>query len=99
MIRHSVAFKLKHSAGSALERDFLEAARRLADIPTVKHFELLRQTGRKNHFAFGISVEFSSSEDYQIYNNHPDHVHFVKTRWIPEVTDFIELDYEPFSGA
>ncbi len=97
MIRHTVAFKLKHPAGSASERDFLEAARRLADIPTVKRFELLRQTGKKNHFEFGIAMEFSSSEDYQVYNNHPDHVHFVKTRWIPEVTDFIELDYEPLS--
>jgi hypothetical protein len=32
MIRHTVAFKLKHPAGSAAERDFLETARRLAAI-------------------------------------------------------------------
>jgi hypothetical protein len=98
MIRHTVAFKLKHAPGSAPERDFLEAARKLAAIPTVKNFEALRQTGKKNHFDFGLSMEFSSVEDYQIYNNHPDHVRFVQTRWIPEVADFLELDYEPISS-
>ena len=44
-------------------------------------------------------MEFSSAADYQSYNQHPDHVHFVQTRWMPEVTDFLELDYEPLSGA
>lgn len=99
MIRHTVAFKLKHPAGSAAERDFLQAGRRLAAIPTVRNFEALRQTGEKNHFDFGFSMEFSSAEDYQSYNLHPDHVRFVQTRWIPEVADFLELDYEPLGGA
>jgi hypothetical protein len=99
MIRHTVAFKLKHPAGSAAEQEFLEAARRLAAIPTVRNFEALRQTGQKNNFDFGLSMEFSSAADYQSYNQHPDHVHFVQTRWLPEVADFLELDYEPLSGA
>jgi hypothetical protein len=99
MIRHTVAFKLYHPAGSEAERDFLEAARKLAAIPTVKNFECLRQTGKKNHFDFGLSMEFASPEDYQTYNNHPDHVHFVQTRWVPEVADFLEIDYEPFNNA
>ena len=99
MIRHTVAFKLKHPAGSAAEQEFLEAARRLAAIPTVQNFEALRQTGQKNHFDFGLSMEFSSAADYQSYQQHPDHVHSVQTRWLPEVTDFLELDYEPPSGA
>jgi hypothetical protein len=99
MIRHTVTFKLKHPAGSASERDFLEAARKLAAIPTVKNFEALRQTSTKNHFDFGLCMEFSTSEDYRFYNDHPDHVHFVQTRWISEVTDFLELDYEPLIGT
>ena len=99
MIRHTVAFKLKHPAGSAAEQEFLEAARRLAAIPAVQNFEALRQTGQKNNFDFGLSMEFSSAADYQSYNQHPDHVHFVQTRWLPEVADFLELDYEPLSGA
>lgn len=99
MIRHTVAFKLRHPAGSESERDFLQAARKLAEIPTVKNFECLRQIGKKNDYAFGLSMEFASPQDYQFYNNHPDHVHFVQTRWVPEVTDFMEIDYEPFGEA
>ena len=99
MIRHTVTFQLRHPAGSAAERAFLEAARALAAIPTVKNFEAMRQTSKKNAFTFGLSMEFASADDYQLYNSHPDHVHFVQTRWIPEVADFLELDYEPLGGA
>ena len=99
MIRHTVVFKLKHAAGSESERDFLRAARKLAAIATVKKFECLRQVSKKNTYAFGLSMEFSSPQDYQTYNAHPDHVHFVQTRWIPEVSDFMEIDYEPLDKA
>ena len=99
MIRHTVVFKLKHAAGSQLELDFLQSARKLAEIPTVKNFECLRQISKKNIYDFGLSMEFSDLQDYQIYNDHPDHVHFVQTRWIPEVTDFMEIDYTPLDVA
>jgi hypothetical protein len=95
MIRHTVVFELKHASGSQAEHDFLQSARRLAEIPTVKKFECLRQVSKKNSYAFGLSMEFASPEDYQVYNDHPDHVHFVQTRWFPEVVDFLEIDYEP----
>ena len=94
MIRHTVAFKLKHPRGSLAERDFLNAAQKLSAISTVKNFEALRQTSVKNNFHFGLSMEFSSMADYQFYSDHPDHVQFVQSRWIPEVVDFLELDYE-----
>lgn len=94
MIRHTVAFKLKHEAGSDAERDFLRACRLLANIPGVNNFECLRQTSLKNSFSFGLAMEFNSQADYEAYNNHPDHTAFVQNRWIPEVEDFLELDYE-----
>lgn len=97
MIRHTVVFKLKHPAGSDAERDFIQAARVLASIPTVRKFEALRQTSKKNTYDFGFSMEFGSERDYQLYNDHPSHVHFVQTRWIPEVSDFLEIDYEPLA--
>jgi hypothetical protein len=28
-------------------------------------------------------------------NEHPDHVRFVQDRWLPEVDDFLEIDYAP----
>ena len=99
MIRHTVIFKLKHAAGSQAELDFLRSARKLIDIPVVKNFECLRQISEKNIYDFAFSMEFSSLEDYQVYNNHADHTDFVQTRWIPEVTDFMEIDFEPYNKA
>jgi Stress responsive A/B Barrel Domain len=99
MIRHTVAFKLKHPTGSASETAFLAAAQILSAIPTVRAFECLRQVGKKNGFDFGFSMEFASQRDYDAYNVHPDHVCFVQTRWQPEVLDFIELDYVPRAPA
>ena len=97
MIRHTVVFKLKHPAGSQAERDFIDAGRILAAISTVRNFEVLRQTSRKNKYDFGFSMEFCTAQDYQFYNDHPSHIRFVQTRWIPEVSDFLEIDYEPLN--
>ncbi len=99
MIRHTVAFKLKHAEGSEPEAAFLRAAQVLMAIPTVRRFECLRQVGKKNNFDFGFSMEFASQQDYEAYNTHPEHVRFVATRWQPEVVDFIELDYIVFEPA
>lgn len=99
MIRHTVAFRLKHPPGSPAERDFLGAAGALAAIDGVKQFECLRQVGKKNDFDFGLSMVFDSIEAYADYDAHPSHVAFVKSRWIPEVTGFIEIDYEPMDAS
>jgi heme-degrading monooxygenase HmoA len=95
MIRHTVAFRLHHDAGSAEEEDFLAAARALADIPGVQAFEQLRQTSGKNDFTFGLSMEFADETAYADYDAHPVHRAFVAQRWVPEVADFLEIDYTP----
>ena len=92
-IRHTVAFALTHPEGSSAERDFLEAAERLAAIPGVEAFELLVEVSPKNDYRFGISMEFADRAAYEGYNEHPDHVRFVQERWLAEVSDFLELDY------
>jgi hypothetical protein len=97
MIRHTVAFRLKHADGSAEEAAFLRDALALAAIPGVQKFEQLRQVSRKNDFRFGFSMEFSDDNAYSGYNEHPVHVRFVRERWVPEVEDFLEIDYEPLS--
>ncbi|KNZ30708.1 MAG: hypothetical protein AD742_21120 [Methylibium sp. NZG] len=99
MIRHTVAFKLKHPSGSMMETSFLQAACALASLPTVRNFECLRQVSSKNRFDFGLSMEFASQQDYEAYNTHPEHVRFVETRWKVEVEDFLEIDYVPFAAA
>lgn len=97
MIRHTVAFRLKHAAGSAEEEAFLSAATQLAKIETVKNFERLRQVSPKNAFTFGFSMEFEDQSGYDFYNQHPDHVNFVENRWKKEVEDFMEIDYLPLT--
>ena len=95
MIRHTVAFRLTHPSGSAEEADFLAAGLALADIAGVERFEQLRQTSAKNDFAFGFSMEFVDQAAYDAYNEHPVHTAFVADRWLVEVEDFLEIDYEP----
>ena len=92
-IRHTVAFALSHAPGSAEEADFLAAAGELGAIPGVEAFEVLREVSPKNGYRFGISMEFADQAAYDAYNAHPDHVRFVETRWLPEVSDFLEIDY------
>jgi len=94
-IRHMVVFTPRHPADSPEEADFLAAAARLAAIPGVEAFEILRETSPKNGYRFGISMEFAGPAAYEGYNEHPDHVRFVQERWLPEIEDFLEIDYEP----
>ena len=54
---------------------------------------MLREVSPKNDYRFGISMEFADAAAYEGYNEHPDHVRFVAERWLPEVTDFLEIDY------
>lgn len=95
MIRHTVVFRLKHPTGSDTERAFLRAACELQRIPGVQRFECLRQTNAKNPFTFGLSMEFEDAAAYAAYSDHPEHTAFVQQRWIPEVAEFMEIDYEP----
>jgi hypothetical protein len=93
-IRHTVVFKLMHPQGSAQEQDFLNVANKLANIQGVEKFECLKQISKKNKFEYGLSMEFSNQQVYDRYNNHPEHVAFVQERWLEEVEDFLEIDYQ-----
>ena len=93
-IRHTVVLTPRHAAGSPEEADFLAAAAGLAEIPGVEAFEILRETSPKNGYRFGISMEFADAAAYAAYNEHPDHVRFVQDHWLPEIEDFLEIDYE-----
>jgi heme-degrading monooxygenase HmoA len=95
-IRHSVVFKLKHPKGSAEEKIFLEAAKRLSDIKGVNRFECLREVSPKNNYDYGLSMEFDSLQAYEAYQKDPSHESFVKNYWTHNVKDFLEIDYEQF---
>ncbi len=38
-------------------------------------------------------MEFDDQAGYDAYNVHPLHIAFVRDRWVPEVADFLEIDY------
>jgi hypothetical protein len=97
-IRHTVVFTLSHPDGSAAEADFLAAAGALSALPGVEAFQILRETSPKNAYRFGISMEFAGPAAYKAYNEHPDHVRLVNDRWLPEVSDFLEVDYQTLEG-
>jgi hypothetical protein len=94
MIRHTVVFRLKAPKHSTEERAFLYAAEELAAIPGVENLVFLRQVNPQCPFDYCLSMEFAGMEDYQRYNEHPAHAQFVSIRWIPEVSTYMELDYE-----
>ena len=93
MIRHTVAFRLKHPAGSIEEKNFMAEAGKLRVIPGTRNFEVLAQVSAKNDFKFGLSMEFADQAAYAFYNDHPQHVAFVRDRWVPDVAAFMEIDY------
>ena len=100
MIRHTVVFRLRHPEGSSAEAGFLLAAReQLEGIPGVERFEVLRQTGSQSSYRHSLSMEFAGADAYAAYNGHPRHTAFVQGRWIPEVEEFVELDFEHYEAG
>ena len=97
-IRHSVAFALHHTEGSAEEATFLDALRALAAIPGVEAFEVVAEISPKNPYRHGVSMEFADGAAYEAYNAHPDHVRFVTELWEREVAEFLEIDFVAAAG-
>jgi len=91
-IRHSVVFTPTHAAGTPEEADLLAAIERLAAIPGVEAFELMREMSPKNDYRYALTTEFADASAYQAYNEHPEHVAFVEQRWDAEIAAFLEID-------
>lgn len=89
-IQHTVVLRLN---GGADADDFLARAGALARIPGVIDFEILRQVGTKSDFTHGLSMYFVDQSAYDGYLDHPEHVAFVTEAWLPNVADFLELDF------
>jgi hypothetical protein len=97
-ICHTVFFRLKYPKDSAEERGFLAAAKKLASIPGVTHFACLKQVSEKNTFDFGLAMEFANQQLYDNYSNHSDHIAFIRQHWLPDVDNFMEIDYQVLPG-
>ena len=94
-IQHMVIFNLSYQKESAEAKKFIQDGTQiLSGIPVVQNFQAFRQVSKKNSFQYGFSMVFANQADYGTYNNHPDHVAFVQDRWMKEVSDFLEIDFE-----
>ncbi|HQX52087.1 MAG TPA: Dabb family protein [Planctomycetaceae bacterium] len=98
-IEHTVTFRLIHAQGSPKEAEFLNVAAELAAIPGVQQFQIRRQTSSKNPHTFGISMQFATHSEFLAYCEHPAHMDFVQQRWLSEVAEFLEADFEPLRIA
>lgn len=93
MIRHSVILNLKTELSLKDKQAFFEAVDKIANIPDVQKFEVLKQISSKNKFEYGISMEFDNQEQYDVYSNHAEHIAFIQNFWMKSVEDFLEIDY------
>ncbi|MGC3994654.1 MAG: Dabb family protein [Propionicimonas sp.] len=93
-IQHTVVFRLRHGQGSGEETAFLATAHdTLTAIPGVEDFTISRQVSPKSDLDWQFSMVFADQAAYDAYNNHPSHVGFVESRWVPEVASFQEYDF------
>ena len=90
-IIHTVIFSLKKEIESD---DFLNKSKKLlGSISGTEKFMVLKQISKKNKFNFGFYMEFKNQKAYEEYNNHPEHLNYVKNIWLNEVEDFLETDF------
>jgi hypothetical protein len=92
-ITHTVFFTLKPGSASIPTQDFYQEALKLATIPGVEDFRWVEETSPKNNFDYGLIMDFADQAAYEAYNVHPDHVYFVEAIWIPNVAEFMEVDW------
>jgi heme-degrading monooxygenase HmoA len=92
-IEHTVFFALRHEPGSDAEKAFFDRAGALSEIPGVEGLRRVDEISPKNPYQYGLVMRFSSPSAYARYNEHPEHQRFVEEVWIPNVTQFIEIDY------
>ena len=93
-IKHMVIFSLKDTDQANVEY-FLDHSRKvLSNIPGVKDFEVSKQVSLKNSFQYGFSMLFGDEAKYKAYNEHPDHIDYVKNIWLNYVKEFLEIDFK-----
>lgn len=84
MLRHTVVFTLTEEADEATRDRAADRLRALASVPTVRRLEVGIDVGISDRSADMILVaDFDDAEGWQAYQDHPDHVAFVKDVMAP----------------
>lgn len=78
MIRHICMFKLQEENKEANIARFVENAKTITCIPTVKNYEVRVNSEKANpaNYEVALIFDFESWEDLETYRVHPDHVAF-----------------------
>ena len=94
-IIHTVLFNLKHKKDS-VESDlfFKDSFSILSPIQQAHDFTMFDQVSQKNNFNYAFSMFFDSRADYDEYNQNESHKNYVQSRWLNEVSEFMEIDLE-----
>lgn len=92
-LHHTVFFKLIHEKNSVGEQIFFDETKKLSKIPSVNSFQIVNESSSKNNFDYGLIMTFSDQPAYHEYNRNPLHLKYVQEIWLPQVADFLELDW------
>jgi hypothetical protein len=93
MIRHTVVFTLKHAAGSAEEGALPARCQGAGRHSGRRKVRAIAPGQPQERLRLRLLDGIRRQAAYSGYNDHPDHVAFVRDRWIPEVARFLEIDY------
>lgn len=93
-MHHLAAFNLRHAPGSDAESEFLKSIDYLGTLEGVKNYKVLRQTGAQADFAFAISMEFETVDDFRAYMMSEDHLNFAYDKWYPHVRNSMDINLE-----
>ncbi|MCC5931093.1 MAG: Dabb family protein [Cyclobacteriaceae bacterium] len=84
MLQHNVYFYLKPEVTAAQNQEFVKGLRELISISSIHHAEIGRPGATEKRevvdhsFAYSIFTWFSTLEDHEVYQNHPDHKLFIE---------------------
>jgi hypothetical protein len=96
MIRHIVLFRWNEDASPEDRAKTIEAFRGLTDvIPGVHDLYVGTDIAGRGTFDWGLTCDFSTAEDIQVYSGHPAHKAAIDAYIKPNVQPAMEvLDFE-----
>lgn len=84
MLQHNVYFYLKPDVTVEQNQDFVNGLQELISISSIHHAEIGRPGATEKRevvdhsFAYSIFTWFSTLEDHEVYQSHPDHKKFIE---------------------
>ncbi len=97
MYFHVILFSFIHGVSDekadAVLRELGELRARIPQIQSYHYGRNDPDNGDNKHLTHGFVMRFRSRGDRYLYQNHPLHVSFIKTRLEPMLADSVVLDF------